>query len=201
MQLDLLDLPGTKEVNMLERTCFFDERATRYATVADFCGIFTEEMHSLYLLSFMLTADNHKAEQCFVSGMVACEQEIDAFMEWARAYARPAILKHAIRMLMPTPEHTDNFSFISLKGAARPGKNNLFAAIMALNAFERFVFVMSVLEGQSDEECSTLLRCSKRDVMIARELTLKRLASTDKDCDQSNEALDAWRTLFANHQA
>lgn len=186
---------------MLERTCLFDERAPRYATVADFCGIFTEEMHSLYLLSFMLTADNHKAEQCFVNGMVASGQEIDAFIEWARAFARPAILKHAIRIIMPTPEHTDNFSFISLKRAARPGRTNLFAAIMALNAFERFVFVMSILEGQSDDECSTLLRCSKRDVMIARELAIKRLASTDKDCDQSNEALDAWRILFANHQA
>jgi hypothetical protein len=120
MQLDLLDLPGTKEVNTPERTCFFDERAPRYATVADFCGIFTEEMHSLYLLSFMLTADNHKAEQYFVSGMVACGQKNDAFMECARAYARSAILKHPIRIIMPTPEHTDNFSFISLKGAASP---------------------------------------------------------------------------------
>jgi hypothetical protein len=186
---------------MLERTCFFEARAPRYATVADFCGIFIEEMHSLYLLSLMLTADNHKAEQCFVSGMTACGQEIDAFMEWARAYARPAILKHAIRIIMPTPEYADNFSSINPKGAARPGKNNLFAAIMALNAFERFVFVMSILEGQSDDECSTLLRCSTRDVMIARELTVKRLASTDIDCDQSNGALDAWRILFANHQA
>jgi hypothetical protein len=185
---------------MLERTCLFDERTTRYATVADFCGIFTEEMHSLYLLSFMLTADNHKAEQCFVSGMAACKQEIDVFMEWARAYARPAILMHAIRMLMPAPKHTDNFSYISLKGAT-PGKNNLFAAIVSLNAFERFVFVMSVLEGQSDDECSTLLRCSRRDVMIARELALKRLANTNNDCVQSNEASSAWRTLFANHDA
>jgi hypothetical protein len=186
---------------MLERTRLFDERTARYATVADFCGIFTEEMHSLYLLSFMLTADNHKAEQCFVSGMAACKQEIDVFMEWARTYARPAILKHAIRMFMPAPEHTDNFSYISLKETATPGKNSLLAAIVALSAFERFVFVMSVLEGQSDDECSTLLRCSTRDVMIARELTLKRLANTDNDCNQSNEASHAWRTLFANHHA
>jgi hypothetical protein len=186
---------------MPERTCLFDERTTKYATVTDFCGIFTEEMHSLYLLSFMLTADNHKAERCFVSGMVACEQEMDVFMEWARTYARPAILKHAIRMIMPAPEHTDNFSYINFKGAATPGKNNLLAAILALNTFERFVFVMSVLEGKSDDECSTLLRCSARDVMIAREVTLKRLANTNNDCNQFNEDLPAWRTRFANHHA
>jgi hypothetical protein len=51
-------------------------------------------------------------------------------------------------------------------------------AIVALSAFERFVFVMSVLEGQSDADCSILLNCSRPDVMIARELTLRRLNPT-----------------------
>jgi DNA-directed RNA polymerase specialized sigma24 family protein len=85
---------------------------------------------------------------------------------------------------MPAPEHMDNLSSISLKGAATSGKNNLFAAIVGLSAFERFVFVMSVLEKQSDEDCSMLLGCSRRDVMIARELAFKRLADTDDTYDQ-----------------
>jgi hypothetical protein len=38
-----------------------DEMVIRYATVTDFCQISTEEMHSLYLLSFLLTADKDKA--------------------------------------------------------------------------------------------------------------------------------------------
>ena len=38
---------------------------------------------------------------------------------------------------------------------------------------------MSILEGQSDEECAILLRCSRRDVMMARVLALKRQSSTD----------------------
>jgi hypothetical protein len=38
---------------------------------------------------------------------------------------------------------------------------------------------MSILEGQSDEQCAVLLRCSRRDVMIARVLALKRQSSTD----------------------
>jgi DNA-directed RNA polymerase specialized sigma24 family protein len=48
-----------------------------------------------------------------------------------------------------------------------------------LDTFERFVFVMATLEGQSDEECAILLRCSRRDVMIARVLALKRQSTTD----------------------
>jgi hypothetical protein len=41
---------------------------TPYATSADFGQIFHDEMEGLYLLSFLLTADREKAEQCFVSG-------------------------------------------------------------------------------------------------------------------------------------
>jgi hypothetical protein len=43
---------------------------------------------------------------------------------------------------------------------------------------------MSVLEKQSDEDCSMLLGCSRRDVMIAREVALKRLSNTDDGWDQ-----------------
>jgi hypothetical protein len=73
-------------------------------------------------------------------------------------------------------ERADDFSFALLKGSAASGKTNLFDAIVALNPFERFVYVMSVLERQSDNDCSALLRCSRRDVIIARELALERLA-------------------------
>jgi hypothetical protein len=48
-------------------------------------------------------------------------------------------------------------------------------------ALERFVAVMSILEGQSEQDCAILLRCSRRDVVIARVLPLTRLAGTDAD--------------------
>ena len=186
---------------MLEPTHIFDERATTYATGADCWNILTDEMHSLYLLSFLLTADFDKAEQCFVSGMGECEEEIDVFMARAQAWARRTILKRAIRIVMPAPQRADDFSFACLKGSAASGKTNLFDAIVALNAFERFVYVMTVLERQSDDNCSALLRCSRRDVIIARELALERLANTHSPYDQPIEAVGAWRTMAANHHA
>jgi hypothetical protein len=100
-------------------------------------------------------------------------------MDWARSWIRAAVLKHAIQMIKPAPERADYVSFISLKRLATPPGNNPFAAILLLDAFERFVFVMSILEGQSDEECAILLRCSRRDVTMARLLGLKRQSSTD----------------------
>src|SRR5258705_13315126 len=108
---------------MLEPMHNFDETAT--------ARILTEEMHSLYLFSFLLAADNDIAEQCYVGGLGECVEGISVFMDWARSWARHTILKHAIRMIMPAPDDTDNPPFISLKGPATSGKTTLFAAIVA----------------------------------------------------------------------
>jgi hypothetical protein len=164
---------------MLEPMHFVNERATPYLTVTDFFSIFNEEMHSLYLLAFLLTADHDKAEACLVSAMGECEEGVGVFTDWARSWTRTAVLRRAIQMIMPAPEHADSVSLISLKTSGTPAENNPFSAILLLDDFERFVFVMSILEGQSDEQCAVLLRCSRRDVMIARVLALKRQSSTD----------------------
>ena len=135
---------GKKEVNMPEPMYFADERATSYATVPDLFNTFTEEMHSLNVLSHLLTADKDKAEECFVCAMGECVEGIVVFMEWAHFWARRAVIKYAIQMIRPVPEHPDSLPFIRLKDRATPAENSPFAAIVALGAFECFVFVMSV---------------------------------------------------------
>jgi hypothetical protein len=135
-----------------------DGVVTRYAAATDFGEIFTEEMHSLYLLSFLLTADKDKAEQCFISGLGECLEGIGAFMEWARLWARRAIIRQAIRMMKPAPENADHWPLVSVrKSTVVSPNNNLLAAIVSLSAFERFVFVMSILERMSDGDCLSLL--------------------------------------------
>ena len=56
-------------------------------------------------------------------------------------------------------------------------------AVLRFNTFERFVFVMTVLEGYSDHECSLLLRSSKRNVVTAKAKALEHLGrmSAPKD--------------------
>jgi hypothetical protein len=49
------------------------------------------------------------------------------------------------------------------------------AAIEEVPAFERFAFVMSVLEHYSDRECSLLLNCTRGEVTAARSRALERL--------------------------
>ena len=52
------------------------------------------------------------------------------------------------------------------------------AAVLALGPFERFVYVMTVLERYSDQDCSLLLDCARRDVVAARTRAFEQIGST-----------------------
>src|SRR6202020_164085 len=128
---------------MLQPMHLLEERAASYPTVADFLATFNEEMHSLYLLAFLLTADHDKAEQCLVSAMGECVEWIGVVTDWAHSWSRRAVVKRAIPMIMPVPKHADKVSIITLKASATSGEdNNPLIAILLLDPFERFVFVM-----------------------------------------------------------
>jgi DNA-directed RNA polymerase specialized sigma24 family protein len=145
-----------------------------YATRADFRRVFQEDMNRLYLLSLLLTGDHGLAEKCFVGGLRMSSQNSPVFKEWAAAWARRAIILNAIRTIRPRPTdlHASSPSTDALADDVirRPE----VASIIALPVFERFAFVMSVLEGYSDQECSLLLSCSRREAMEARQRALRR---------------------------
>jgi hypothetical protein len=48
---------------MLQPMHFVEKRAAPYASAADFLRTFDEEMHRLYLFSFLLTADHDRVGQ------------------------------------------------------------------------------------------------------------------------------------------
>ena len=68
-----------------------------YATSIEFCRVFAENMDNLHLLSFLLTADLAKAEECFVSGLEDCVEGSYVFRDWARSWARRTIIQNAVR--------------------------------------------------------------------------------------------------------
>jgi hypothetical protein len=186
---------------MFRKKYINDERAIRYATAASFIEIYNEEMHSLFLLSILLTADTEKAEQCFVGALEECLDGIDVFMEWARLWARRAIIKRAIELVNPAPGQPGRQSLNSIQWYSTPVKNNFIGAIFTLGVFERFVFVVSLLERQSDEDCSALLCCGRRDIQLARVQALKSLPDTNSGCNPFNEALQAWEIIRARPSA
>jgi DNA-directed RNA polymerase specialized sigma24 family protein len=138
-------------------------------------------MNGLYLLSFLLTADHEKAEQCFVSGLEDAVNGNRVFREWARSWARRVIIKNAVKVINPRPVDGSAYSSpvsVNSNGKTLPAEHQVeIAAVLGLEPFERFVYVMTVLEGYSDQDCSLLLGCARRDVLAARSRALQQTGS------------------------
>jgi DNA-directed RNA polymerase specialized sigma24 family protein len=146
-----------------------------YVTRSDLCRIFEKDMNRLYLLSFLLTGDRTIAEQCFVGGLHFVQEGNQLFKEWAESWARRAIIQNAIRMIRPRKAADATHSSEVPDTGDAVTEHSEFAGIVSLPAFERFAFVMSVLERYSDQECSLLLGCTRGEVAEARTRALERL--------------------------
>jgi DNA-directed RNA polymerase specialized sigma24 family protein len=155
-------------------------RLMPYASSDDFRQVFDQDMNSLYLLSYLLTADREKAEQCFVSGLEDAVDGNPVFKEWARTWARRVIIVNAVRAINPRPKEENRASIsapVSSNGKTPPVEQVEIAAVLALEPFERFVYVMTVLERYSDQDCSLLLGCARRDVVAARTRAFEQIGS------------------------
>lgn len=190
------------------------ERATEYATCKDFQQIFSDEMAGLHLLAYLLTGDADKAEECFVAGLDDSIRGNPVFKQWARAWSKRAIIQNAIKSMRPrvgsaqagsTKDDTVNGP---LKEAAVSGlqsrsssSNQLVKMVAGWPTFERFVFVMAVLEGYSLRECSSLLLCRDQDVVTAKSQVLQQLATEPaKAAGASALAGTLWNNLFVRAQ-
>jgi DNA-directed RNA polymerase specialized sigma24 family protein len=151
----------------------------RYATCQDFLKIFNEDMRGLYQLSFLLTGDRQKGERCFVEGMEDCAKGNRVFREWAHTWAKRVIVQNAIRELQPRPSHSDSSALIPTAFSHKNGPTEQFDvdAVLGLADFERFVFVLCVLEHYREHECALLLSCSASEVREARTQAIQEVAN------------------------
>jgi hypothetical protein len=168
--------------------------ARAYATSAEFCRAFIENMDSIHLLSLLLTADLVKAEECFVSGLEDCVEGTYVFRDWARSWARRTIIQNAIRMFEPRKSHSAVTEVpsdpVSCSFARSPEASCATGSIFRLKDFERFVYVMSVLEKYSDQDCSVLLDCSRRDIAETRMAALLHIAESGGQCPLTRAGSD-----------
>jgi len=169
---------------------------TSYASSVDLCRIFHEETDSLYQLSFLLTADRDKAQQCFVSGLEDSLKGSRVFKEWARSWARRAIIQNAVRVISPRPMGENVPSSINSSGKTLVAEPAEIAAILELAPIERFVYVMSVLERYSDQDCSVLLGCSRRDVNAARIRAFEQIGSVMELHIQQQVNVRSWKPVL-----
>jgi hypothetical protein len=152
----------------------------RYATREDFCKIFYEDLNGLYQLSLLLTGDHRKGERCFVAGIDDCAKENRVFREWARAWAKRVIVKNAVRELNPRRKDSSSCSIPTVFSHNRQSSSPIghfdVDSVLGLADFERFVFVLCVLERYREYECALLLGCSASEVREARTQAIEELA-------------------------
>lgn len=157
-----------------------------YATPADFCRIFND-MSRLYLLCYLLTADHGMAEECFARSLEEVTGANRVFRDWAKSWTRRTVIRNAIQLVRPRP--SDN----SVSNTqVQPDSNDPapISAVAQLPSFERFVFVMSVLEQQSVRECSLLLGCVRDEVRASRVRALQQVGAIAQRLRES-ESVDS----------
>lgn len=153
-----------------------------YASCEDFRRVFEEDLHGLYQLSFLLTGDAQKAERCFVAGLKDCVKDSRVFREWARTWAKRVIVKNAIRELHPQSNHFNSSARVPIvfspnRQLSGPSGHFDTDAVSGLADFERFVFVLCVLERYREHECALLLGCSDSEVREARTQAIGQFAN------------------------
>lgn len=161
-------------------------RTEAYASPGDLEKTFHDNAERLYTLCLLLTADHSKAEQSFDQAIDDSLQDDRVFLERAYFWARRAIIKSAIRIVSPEPDRVHSVS-AGTSSSARPivDSGELVRAITELAAFDRFVYVMSVLEGLVARDCCILLSCTTAEFNSARVRALQRLANVPLSIKQS----------------
>ena len=76
----------------------------------------------------------------------------------------------------------------------RAVRTDIFAleGVLNLEDFERFVFIMFILEHYSDYDCALLLGCSVREILEARARALRELM----DSIQQKHSLENQRAVY-----
>ena len=164
-----------------------DDPLHEYTGAAGCAEIFIDQMNGLYLLAFLVTADMQITDKCFSKALDEYLHNSCGFMDWAKHDGRRAVLRHAVQIIQPVPKRASGGAFLRNALTLRSAGHQPFAAISSLCAFERFVFVMSVIEDLSEAECAALLNCSVEDVTVGRELAREIIAVEDIGFDLTGE--------------
>ncbi len=169
---------------MIHTKAITEENAAAYATADELRKLFTEQMDNLHLLAFLLTAEDEKAQQCIVSAIVECGNGTPVFRQWARAWARRTVVKNAIRIVAPRPNHGSQASGprrseIDFEAQTKHETDPTVLRVLRLDDFERFVTVMSVFEEYSDNDCAVLLDCAAHHIQEARERGLQNISAQE----------------------
>lgn len=159
-----------------------------YATHSDFCAIFRNHLDHLYLLALILAGDELIAEKCFLAAFDSCAQESRVFRESAVSWSRRSVIKNAIRIVLPASINSSRQCLAAKCNSLELYEDATLKCLQDLPPFDRFVFVMSVLERYSDRECALLLGCSYADILPARIRAFQQISTREEKNYPSNSS-------------
>jgi hypothetical protein len=158
-----------------------------YASKEEFASAFECERVGLQRLALLLTANSEAAKRCLIRAFRESIASSSVSKEWVLSWARRMVIRNAISLvigpggqsLINTNDDADNgsiafFSDDSLGAMAES------ESIFDLPEFDRFVFVICVLERYSMHDCALLLGKSPRDINEARQRVGNQVGQIDE---------------------
>lgn len=145
-------------------------------------------------LALLLTADSETAKICLVRAFRECIASSSVFRESVLSWTRRIVIRNAIcvvldqggRRFVDANDDADNGP-IAFSPDDSPDAIAVSKSVLDLSDFDRFVFVICVLERYSMYDCALLLGRSPRDVDDARERVGNQVGQIDELGDISEE--------------
>jgi hypothetical protein len=147
-----------------------------YARNEEFISVFESERASLQRLALLLTGNSEAAKLCLIRAFGECIASSSVSKEWILSWTRRMVIRNAISLVMGPGDQ----SFVNTNDDTHGGLITFFPdvsldaisdseSILDLPEFDRFVFVICILERYSTRDCALLLDRSPRDINEARQ--------------------------------
>lgn len=159
-----------------------------YATAEDFGTLFESKRDALRRLALLLTGSSEMVEQTLSLALKDCRLNGSVSTDWMLQWARRAIVRNAIHLVLPpaataATENHDQRHDDSRSMKAATALPTDIPSILRMPDFERLVFVITVLEHISLQDCALLMDRSPKEVRDAqnRSMCLSAFAEHDDE--------------------
>ena len=158
-----------------------------YASKDEFVSVLECERPGLQRLALSLTANSEAAKRCLICAFRECLASSSVSKEWVHSWTRRMVIRNAISLVMgpggKPSVNTNNDADNGLIEFSPDDSLDVCAvseSILDLPEFDRFVFVICVLERYSMHDCALLLGRPPRDVNEARQRVGNQVGQIDE---------------------
>jgi DNA-directed RNA polymerase specialized sigma24 family protein len=158
-----------------------------YASKEEFVSVFECERVGLQRLALLLTANSEAAMRCLICAFRECIECSSVSRKWALSWIRRMVIRNAINLAMSPSRQSSvktnvDADSASVAFSADDALSTMatYKAILDLPEFERFVFVICVLERYSVHDCALLLGKSPRELNEVRHWVGSQIGQIDE---------------------